>query len=144
MTTLFKEENIVLNASLKSQEEAIEQAGKILVEQGYVTPDYINAMKKREEITTTFMGNFVAIPHGTDEAKTEVLSSGLSFLQVPDGVEFKGETVKLVIGIAGKDGEHLELLSQIAIVCSEMENVEKLVAATSEREIIQIFEDADV
>lgn len=144
MSTLFKEENIVLNAAVKSQEEAIEQAGKILVEQGYVTPDYINEMKKREEITTTFMGNFVAIPHGTDEGKKEVISSGLSFLQVPEGVEFKGETVKLVIGIAGKDGEHLELLSQIAIVCSEMENVEKLVAATSEREIIQIFEDADV
>lgn len=143
MNTLFKTENIVLNVKLNSQEEAIEQAGKILVEQGYVTPNYVEAMKQREEITSTYMGNFVAIPHGTDEAKTEVLSSGLSFLQVPEGVEFKGEEVKVIIGIAGKDGEHLELLSQIAIVCSDMDNIDKLVAATSEEEIIQIFEDAE-
>ncbi|PPA70584.1 PTS sugar transporter subunit IIA [Jeotgalibacillus proteolyticus] len=143
MSTLLKPQNIKLNASPSSQEEAIEQAGRILVEQGYVTESYVPAMKQREELTSTFMGNFVAIPHGTEEAKTEVLASGLSFLQIPEGVEFNGETVKLVIGIAGKDGEHLELLSQIAIVCSEIENVEKLVAASSEEEIISIFEEAE-
>ncbi|KIL52168.1 PTS sugar transporter subunit IIA [Jeotgalibacillus soli] len=143
MSTLFKPENIILNAKLNSKTEAIEQAGKILVEQGYVTPTYIDKMKEREELTSTFMGNFVAIPHGTDEAKIEVLSSGLSLLQVPEGVEFNGETVKLVIGIAGKDGEHLELLSKIAIVCSEIENVEKLVAANSAEEIIRLFEEAE-
>jgi len=143
MSTLFKKENIILNATLSSKDEAIEKAGAILVEQGYVTASYIPEMKKREEITSTYMGNFVAIPHGTEEAKTEVITSGLSFIQVPDGVDFNGETVKLIIGIAGKDGEHLELLSQIAIVCSEMDNVDKLVAASSEEEIIRIFEEAE-
>ncbi|MDG5472868.1 PTS sugar transporter subunit IIA [Jeotgalibacillus sp. ET6] len=144
MSTLLTAQNILLNTSLSTKEEAIEKAGRILVEQGYVTENYVAEMKKREELTSTFMGNFVAIPHGTEEAKTEVIASGLSFLQVPEGVEWNGEEVKLVIGIAGKDGEHLELLSQIAIVCSEMENVEKLASASSEQEIIQIFEDADV
>ncbi|WP_041056235.1 PTS sugar transporter subunit IIA [Jeotgalibacillus campisalis] len=144
MSTLLTAQNILLNTSLSTKEEAIERAGRVLVDQGYVTENYIAEMKKREELTSTFMGNFVAIPHGTEEAKTEVKASGLSFLQVPEGVEWNGEQVKLVIGIAGKDGEHLELLSQIAIVCSEMENVEKLASATSEQEIIQIFEDADV
>ncbi|MGD7045141.1 PTS sugar transporter subunit IIA [Jeotgalibacillus proteolyticus] len=144
MSTLLTAQNILLNTSLSTKEEAIEKAGKILVEQGYVTENYVTEMKKREELTSTFMGNFVAIPHGTEEAKTEVIASGLSFLQVPEGVDWNGEEVKLVIGIAGKDGEHLELLSQIAIVCSEMENVEKLASASSEQEIIQIFEDADV
>ncbi|MEM5594888.1 PTS sugar transporter subunit IIA [Niallia circulans] len=140
----FKKENIILNSSLASKEEAIKKAGQILVEQGYVSEDYVPAMLQREEISSTYMGNFLAIPHGTDEAKTAVLNSGLSVIQAPNGVDFgDGNIVKLIIGIAGKDGEHLELLSQIAIVCSEMENVEKLVAAKSEEEIIQILSEVE-
>ncbi|AYV69080.1 Mannitol-specific phosphotransferase enzyme IIA component [Niallia circulans] len=142
--SILKKENIILNSSLASKEEAIKKAGQILVEQGYVSEDYVPAMLQREEISSTYMGNFLAIPHGTDEAKTAVLNSGLSVIQAPNGVDFgDGNIVKLIIGIAGKDGEHLELLSQIAIVCSEMENVEKLVAAKSEEEIIQILSEVE-
>lgn len=142
--SILKKKNIILNSSLASKEEAIKKAGQILVEQGYVSEDYVPAMLQREEISSTYMGNFLAIPHGTDEAKTAVLNSGLSVIQAPNGVDFgDGNIVKLIIGIAGKDGEHLELLSQIAIVCSEMENVEKLVAAKSEEEIIQILSEVE-
>jgi mannitol PTS system EIIA component len=142
--SILKKENIILNSSLASKEEAIKKAGQILVEQGYVSEDYVPAMLQREGISSTYMGNFLAIPHGTDEAKTAVLNSGLSVIQAPNGVDFgDGNIVKLIIGIAGKDGEHLELLSQIAIVCSEMENVEKLVAAKSEEEIIQILSEVE-
>ncbi|WP_400245119.1 PTS sugar transporter subunit IIA [Niallia sp. JL1B1071] len=141
--SILKKENIILNSSVANKEEAIKKAGQILVEQGYVSEDYIPAMLQREEISSTYMGNFLAIPHGTDEAKTAVLNSGLSVIQAPNGVDFGGNVVKLIIGIAGKDGEHLELLSQIAIVCSEMENVEKLVAAKSEEEIIQILSEVE-
>lgn len=142
--SILKKENIILNSSLASKEEAIKKAGQILVEQGYVSEDYVPAMLQREEISSTYMSNFLAIPHGTDEAKTAVLNSGLSVIQAPNGVDFgDGNIVKLIIGIAGKDGEHLELLSQIAIVCSEMENVEKLVAAKSEEEIIQILSEVE-
>lgn len=142
--SILKKENIILNSSVAGKEEAIKKAGQILVDQGYVSESYIPAMLQREEISSTYMGNFLAIPHGTDEAKTAVLNSGLSVVQVPSGIDFgDGNIVKLVIGIAGKDGEHLELLSQIAIVCSEVENVEKLVAANSEEEIIQILSEVN-
>ncbi|EOR26069.1 PTS sugar transporter subunit IIA [Cytobacillus oceanisediminis] len=142
--SILKKENIILNSSVAGKEEAIKKAGQILVDQGYVSEDYIPAMLQREEISSTYMGNFLAIPHGTDEAKTAVLNSGLSVIQAPNGVDFgDGNIVKLIIGIAGKDGEHLELLSQIAIVCSEIENVEKLVAAKSEEEIIQILSEVE-
>lgn len=142
--SILKKENIILNSSVAGKEEAIKKAGQILVDQGYVSEDYIPAMLQREEILSTYMGNFLAIPHGTDEAKTAVLNSGLSVIQAPNGVDFgDGNIVKLIIGIAGKDGEHLELLSQIAIVCSEIENVEKLVAAKSEEEIIQILSEVE-
>ncbi|MBD8070813.1 PTS sugar transporter subunit IIA [Bacillus sp. PS06] len=136
--------NIVLNASFSNKEEAIRSTGQILVEKGYVAAGYIEKMLEREELTSTYMGNYVAIPHGTEDAKKEVLSSGLSIIQVPGGVDFgNGNIVKVLIGIAGKDGEHLDILSQIAIVCSEEENIEKIVSATSAEEIISLFDEVN-
>ncbi|MFH0717065.1 PTS sugar transporter subunit IIA [Staphylococcus delphini] len=143
MENLLRDENILLNQSISTQEEAIEKAGQLLVDSGVVKAGYVQAMKDREQIVSTFMGNALAIPHGTDEAKNEVIASGLSLLQVPEGLDWNGEEVKVVIGIAGKDGEHLDLLSQIAITFSEEENVDKIVNATSPLAIRQVFEEAD-
>ncbi|MBI5975900.1 PTS sugar transporter subunit IIA [Staphylococcus canis] len=144
MQNLLKDENMLLNATVQSKEEAIEKAGALLVNSGAVTEDYIQSMKEREALVSTFMGNALAIPHGTDEAKNEVLTSGLSLVQIPNGITWDDEIVKVVIGIAGKDGEHLELLSQIAITFSEEENVEKIVNAQDGETIRQIFEEADI
>ncbi|MFD1737831.1 PTS sugar transporter subunit IIA [Bacillus salitolerans] len=137
---ILTKDNIVLHASFLNKEEAIRATGQILVEQGYVEPSYIEKMLEREELTSTYMGNFVAIPHGTEDAKKSVKCSGLSIIQVPHGVDFgDGNVVKVLIGIAGKDGEHLDILSQIAIVCSEEENIQRVVEASSADEIINLF-----
>ncbi|WP_246943749.1 PTS sugar transporter subunit IIA [Bacillus pinisoli] len=144
MTKILSEENVVLHATFNSKEEAIRATGQILVDKGYVDASYIDKMLEREEITSTYMGNFVAIPHGTEDAKKSVLTSGLSIIQVPEGVDFGGgNIVKVLIGIAGKDGEHLDILSQIAIVCSEEENIEKIVGANSANEIINLFSEVN-
>ncbi|HAR6129762.1 TPA: PTS sugar transporter subunit IIA [Staphylococcus pseudintermedius] len=143
MENLLRDENILLNQSISTQEEAIEKAGQLLVDSGVVKAGYIQAMKDREQIVSTFMGNALAIPHGTDEAKNEVIASGLSLLQIPEGLLWNGEEVKVVIGIAGKDGEHLDLLSQIAMTFSEEENIHKIVNAASSQAIRQVFEEAD-
>ncbi|WP_032099591.1 PTS sugar transporter subunit IIA [Anoxybacillus suryakundensis] len=138
--TVLKKENIVLGADVKTKEEAIRLAGRILVEQGYVEEFYIDKMFEREALTSTYMGNFVAIPHGTEDAKKLVKQAGLSIVQVPNGVDFgAGNIVKILIGIAGKDNEHLEILSKVAIVCSEEENIQKMIAATTEDEILQLL-----
>lgn len=144
MEQLLKDETMLLNQKIQSQEEAIEKAGELLVKSGAVTEDYISAMKEREQVVSTFMGNGLAIPHGTDEAKNEVLQSGLSFIQIPNGIDWDGETVNVVIGIAGKDGEHLDLLSQIAVAFSEEENVDTIVNAQDTETIRRVFEEADV
>jgi PTS system mannitol-specific IIA component len=137
---VLSQENIVLNTDFHTKEEAIRSTGQILVNKGYVGPSYIEKMLEREEMTSTYMGNYVAIPHGTEDAKKSVITSGLSIIQVPNGVDFgDGNIVKVLIGIAGKDGEHLEILSQIAIVCSEEENIQKIVEAKSAEEIINLF-----
>ncbi|EME7638152.1 PTS sugar transporter subunit IIA [Staphylococcus pseudintermedius] len=143
MENLLRDENILLNQSISTQEEAIEKAGQLLVDSGVVKAGYIQAMKDREQIVSTFMGNALAIPHGTDEAKNEAIASGLSLLQIPEGLLWNGEEVKVVIGIAGKDGEHLDLLSQIAMTFSEEENIHKIVNAASPQAIRQVFEEAD-
>ncbi|AMG19797.1 PTS mannitol transporter subunit IIA [Staphylococcus saprophyticus] len=143
MSELFSNENIFINQTVKDQNEAIEKAGHALVSSGAVTEDYIQAMKDREQVVSTFMGNGLAIPHGTDEAKTSVLKSGLTLIQIPEGVDWEGEEVKVVVGIAGKDGEHLDLLSKIAITFSEEENVDRIINASSAEEIKQVFEEAE-
>ncbi|EGQ4120109.1 PTS sugar transporter subunit IIA [Staphylococcus pseudintermedius] len=143
MENLLRDENILLNQSISTQEAAIEKAGQLLVDSGVVKAGYVQAMKDREQIVSTFMGNALAIPHGTDEAKNEVIASGLSLLQIPEGLLWNGEEVKVVIGIAGKDGEHLDLLSQIAMTFSEEENIHKIVNAASPQAIRQVFEEAD-
>src|SRR5699024_12824893 len=91
----------------------------------------------------TFMGNGLAIPHGTEEGKSSVIESGLSLIQIPEGVDFDGNEAKVVLGIAGKENEHLELLQKIAIIFSEEENAEKVINPSSAEEIIEILESED-
>lgn len=139
--SILSAENIILNQALATKEEAIRLTGKVLVDRGYVQPSYVEKMLEREEMTSTFMGNFVAIPHGTDDAKHEVKESGIAIIQVPEGVDFgDGNIVKLIFGIAGKGDEHLDILSNIAIVVSEEENVEEIVKATTTDEVLSFFE----
>ena len=139
--SVLNKENIKLNMKADTMEEAIRMAGQILVDRGYVEEGYIEKMLEREKLTSTYMGNYLAIPHGTEDAKDMIKSSGISILQIPEGVDYgDGHVVKLVIGIAGKNGEHLDILSKIAIVCSELENVEKLVGAQTKEEVLNLFE----
>lgn len=141
---MIKKENIQLNVSAVTKEEAVKKAGQILVEQGAVEPAYIDSMLEREQLVSTFMGNGLAIPHGTDEGKTSVITSGLSLVQIPEGVDFDGNEAKVVLGIAGKENEHLELLQKIAVIFSEEENAEQIINATSAEEIIELFEREDL
>jgi len=135
--------NIQLNVGPMGKEEAIRYVGQILVDQGYVDTSYIEKMLERERVTSTYMGNFVAIPHGVEESKKNVIASGISVVTVPNGVDFDGNTVKILIGIAGKNDEHLEILSQIAIVLSEMENIEMLISTSSKEEVISLFNEVN-
>lgn len=140
---------IKLNQSFSSKEDAIKAAGQLLFEGGYVNADYIDGMLEREEIVTTYMGNFVAIPHGTDKAKEAVLKTGIAILQVPMGIDFapneaEEKMAMMIFGIAGLENEHLEILSKIAVFCSEVDNVVRLVNASSADEIIQMLGEVEV
>jgi len=142
MSEILTTDNIVLGASLRDQEEAIRRAGELLVGNGYVEEKYIDSMFEREESVSTYMGNAVAIPHGTSDSKQWVERSGLSIITVPEGVEYgDGNVAKLIVGIAGKGDEHLDILSNIARVVSDEENVAKIVHTASKEELLAFFED---
>jgi mannitol PTS system EIIA component len=142
MSEILTPETIELKASLGSQEEAIRRAGALLVANGNVADRYIESLLEREQSVSTYMGNSVAIPHGTNDSKQWITRSGLSVITVPEGVEYgDGEVAHLIIGIAGKGDEHLDILSRISLVVSEEENVERIVQAETKEELIAIFEE---
>jgi mannitol PTS system EIIA component len=118
-----------------TREEAMKEAADILEASGAVTGAYFDAMQQREETVSTYMGNELAIPHGTNETKQAILESGLSVVRYDGGVDWGGEPVTFVIGIAGKGDEHLEILSQIAILFSDEDEVARLKAAQTPEEL---------
>lgn len=141
---ILKKENIRLNQAFANKKEAIQYAGQVLIDGGYVEEAYIEEMLQREENLTTYMGNFIAIPHGTDNSKDMIKHSGLSVVQVPEGVNFgtadDEKIVTVIFGIAGVGDEHLDILSNIAIYCSDLDNVIKLADAASEEEVLSALE----
>ena len=135
---------IKVNQSFATKEEAIEFAGNLLVSGGYVKPAYVPAMLQRNAELSVYMGNSIAIPHGTDEAKKEVLKTGICIVQVPQGVNFGTDAdpqlATVLFGIAGIGNEHLDLIQKISIFCSDIDNVAKLADAQSADEIANYFE----
>jgi mannitol PTS system EIIA component len=141
---IFNESNIQLNLTSESKSAAILRAGELLKKNGYVQSEYLEGMEKREQSLTTYVGNGVAIPHGLPEYIPYILKSGLVLLQYPEGVDFgDGNIAFVLIGIAGKDDEHLELLSAIALVCQDEENVTRLKLASSKQEVMEILAGGD-
>ena len=142
MSEILTPKTVELGASLSSRDEAIQRAGALLVQNGNVDERYVDSMFEREKSVSTYMGNAVAIPHGTNDSKQWVTRSGLSIITVPEGVEYgDGDVAKLVIGIAGKGDEHLDILSRISLVVSEEENVDKIVQAETKEELLAIFDE---
>ncbi len=120
------------------------EAAGILESAGAVTSAYLDAMLQREETVSTYMGNELAIPHGTNDTKNEILESALSVVRYDGGIDWDGERVTFVVGIAGKGDEHLEILSQIAILFSEEDDVARLKRAATPEELFEIVSAAGV
>lgn len=123
---VLRKENIKLGLKKATRDEAITKAGGLLVESGYVGESYVDAMFEREAIISTFIGNGVAIPHGVGSSRDLIFESGIVFLQYPEGIEYNGNDCYLVIGISGKDNEHIKILSNLAVVLSDEDEAKKL------------------
>ena len=123
-----------------SKDDAIRESGELLVESGAVSPAYVDAMFEREQSVSTYMGNFLAIPHGTNEAKDTISRSAISVVRYDAPIDWNGHEVRFAVGIAGVNNGHLEILGKIAIVFSDSDEVDKLLAAASAEEVYDLLQ----
>ncbi|CAM3137445.1 PTS system mannitol-specific EIICBA component [Klebsiella spallanzanii] len=143
-TNLFKlsAENIFLGRKAATKEEAILFAGEQLVKGGYVEPEYVQAMLDREKLTSTYLGESIAVPHGTIEAKDRVLKTGIVFCQYPEGVRFgeeEDEVARLVIGIAARNNEHIQVITSLTNALDDESVIERLTKTTSVEEVLTLL-----
>jgi PTS system mannitol-specific IIA component len=143
LTELLAEASIRLDASATDRDDAIRQAGAALMAVGAVDAAYIDAMIDRENSVSTFMGEGVAIPHGTLAAKDSVMCDALSLIKFPEGVDWDGNDVRLAFGIAAKGNGHIALLSQLATVLMDPDKAAALRAATTVAEVYALLESDD-
>jgi PTS system mannitol-specific IIC component len=132
--------SIVLNGTARDRDAAIEEAGQLLVAAGAVDPAYVAAMHDREQSVSTFMGNGLAIPHGTNEAKGAIRRSAISFIRYDNPVDWNGKPAEFVLGIAGAGDDHLALLSRIAETFTSKDQVARLREATSPQQVLDVLQ----
>jgi len=132
-------ESVVLNGTASDRDAAIDEAGKLLLDRGAVDVSYVHAMHEREESVSTYMGSFLAIPHGTNDAKEHINHSAVSIIRYPEGIDWGGKQVKFVVGVAGINNEHLHILSSIAKIFTNKAQVAQLEEATTVDEVLELF-----
>jgi PTS system mannitol-specific IIA component len=140
MTNVLDLDRIKLSGESRTRDDAIREVGALLVGSGSVTQAYADAMFDREASVSTYMGNLLAIPHGTNEAKDGILRSALAVIRYDDPIDWDGNPVRFVVGIAGKGDDHLGILSGIAIAFSDEETVSKLGVAMTPQDFADLID----
>jgi PTS system mannitol-specific IIA component len=135
LSQLLPEASINLSAIAADRDDAIRQAGALLVQAGAVDPDYVDQMLERERVVSTFVGEGIAMPHGTLTAKSDVLKEGLSVLLLAEPVSWAGQPVTLVIGIAAHGRRYITLLSQLATALLDDGRATSLREATTAEQV---------
>ena len=118
--------NIRIKTEALTSDEAIVAVGKQLLADGYVEARYIEGMLERDHSLSVFMGNKIALPHGEYDYKRNILHSGIVVDVYPNGIDWHGDTVNLVVGLAGIGEDHIQILSNIATVFGEIEEVDRV------------------
>jgi PTS system mannitol-specific IIA component/phosphocarrier protein FPr len=123
--------------------DAISQCGQVLLAIGAVEAPYLPAMHERETSISTYIGEQVAIPHGTDASRAHVLRTAIAVLQFPDGVDWDGNDVRLCIAIAADGDQHVKLLSALATILLTPGKGEQLRGATDVATVLTLLHQTD-
>ncbi|MFO7251782.1 MAG: PTS sugar transporter subunit IIA [Actinomycetes bacterium] len=134
---------IRLDAAASGREDAITQCGRVLLEVGAVEPPYIDSMLERERSISTYVGEGVAIPHGTAEGKDVVRHDAICVLRFPGGVDWDGERVDVCVGIAAKGDGHVRLLSELAQILLDPDRARRLREATEADAVLRLLQPAE-
>jgi PTS system mannitol-specific IIA component len=121
------------------RDDAIRRCGATLVEVGAVEPAYVEAMLARERSISTFVGEGVAIPHGTLEGKAAVRRDALAVLRFPDGVDWGGNPVTVCVAIAAQGDGHVDLLAELADVLLDPDRAAALRATTDPDQVLALL-----
>lgn len=143
MSQILDPQNVIAAGTARTRDDAIREAGALLVRSGAVNEEYVVSMFEREESVSTYMGNTLAIPHGTNDAKELILRSALSLVRYEEPIDWNGQPVRFAVAIAGLNNEHLEILSKIAIVFSDEDEVQKLIDAGSAEDIFALLDEVN-
>ncbi|MGV1005908.1 MAG: PTS mannitol transporter subunit IICBA [Candidatus Nanopelagicales bacterium] len=135
--------SISLHGQAANRAGAIDEAGNLLVRVGAVRPEYVAAMHEREASISTFMGEGLALPHGTNEAKDSVLRTSVSFVRYDSPIDWGGEEVDFVVAIGATGHEHLGVISQLARVFSSPDRIEALRQAPTREAVVEILSSVD-
>ena len=134
----LESENILMGARADSKEDAIRQVAGILARCGFVQPAYAESMLARERVANTYLGKGVAIPHGLPRDRDLIERTGIAVLQVPGGVTWQpGETAHIVVGIAAKSDEHIEILGKLTDLLYEDELVARLAVTGDPEDLVE-------
>lgn len=132
--------DITLSQSATDKFAAIKNIAQSLTDKGLVEQGYVEGMVNRENQNSTFLGNGIAIPHGTTDTRSMVKTTGVAVHHFPQGVDWgDGNTVFVAIGIAAKSDEHLGILKQLTKVLGADGVEERLRNAKNEDEIIALL-----
>jgi mannitol/fructose-specific phosphotransferase system IIA component len=138
---ILKKAAIAVSQELSSKEEATKLAGTLLKDTGSIQEEYIDSMlyKLENEGFATYIGNGVAIPHGMEEGKKYINETAISIIQSHTGVDWNGETAHIIVGIAAKDDEHIDVLSKLADLIEDIEDAKKIWVIDSIDQIYELF-----
>jgi mannitol PTS system EIIA component len=146
LVDLLSPDRVLFGRSARDWEDAVRQVGAVLVGAGAVPDAYVEAMVERDRDVSTFIGEGVAIPHGTLAGRDLVVHDALCVVQFPGGVDWHGEDVVLCVGIAAKGEGHVPILAQLAEVLMEPDRAAALRSAASPDEVLDLLrpDDADL
>ncbi len=133
---------IFLGLKAVDKNEAIQFAGEQLVKLGHVTPEYIDGMFAREKLVSTYLGESLAVPHGTIDTKQYVQKTGIVFCQYPEGIpwgEDKDDIAKMIIGVAAQGDEHNMVLMSITHSLDDEETVKRLQNTSDPQDVLTIL-----
>ena len=139
VTDLLTVDGIRLGLSATDRFDAVAQSGAVLLKLGAIDEAYIDAMRQREEMLSSYVGEGFALPHGTNESREHVKRAALAFLQFPDGIDWEDDDAYACVAIASKTDEHIKVMQALAQVLMDPEQAKRLRTTDDPDEVIDIL-----
>jgi mannitol PTS system EIIA component len=136
---ILQRQAIRLDEHAATRDDAIRRCGGVLVEVGAVDPVYVEAMLERERSISTYVGEGVAIPHGTLEGKSAVRRDALAVVRFPEKVDWDGNPVTVCVAIAAQGDGHVDLLAELAEILLDEDRAGALREATDPDEVLRLL-----